>query len=429
MRIMQPTPSTDNASSDSTAGNPGAAALRRAWQWMTLINTDDPVRLALNHGFAYVIITLTLILMLLNLTTLLSNAPTITKIVILAAIPFHLLMWWLNRRGTIYGAIVAVIWFVFGTALGFTPSTYAGELPIVHVAFMLSIVVATLFIRPRAGIWALALQMAALGIALAFSDVPREHAVQFLIIGTLNLGGVTAFLIVGTTIFSRALRSSIAANAELQQLNAELDQRVAARTAALAVSEARQRLVLGQLPALIWTTDSDLRFTSSAGAGLAGLNSRPNQVVGMSLYEYFQTDDPEFGPIAAARRALTGEAVSYDIVWSGRAFQSLVEPFLDPLGRISGVIGIALDITERKAAEHEREQLIGQLQEALASIKTLRGLVPICAACKKIRDDSGYWNQLESYLHTHTEAEFSHGICPECTQQLYGDLYDQAAGA
>ena len=85
------------------------------------------------------------------------------------------------------------------------------------------------------------------------------------------------------------------------------------------------------------------------------------------------------------------------------------------------------EIAERQRAERERELLIGQLQEALASIKTLRGLVPICAACKKIRDDGGYWNQLESYLHSHTEAEFSHGICPQCAQQLYGDLYNQIA--
>jgi DNA-binding response OmpR family regulator len=83
------------------------------------------------------------------------------------------------------------------------------------------------------------------------------------------------------------------------------------------------------------------------------------------------------------------------------------------------------EIAERQRVEAEREQLIGQLQEALANIKTLRGLVPICAACKKIRDDSGYWNQLESYLHTHTEAEFSHGICPECVRRLYPDLADE----
>src|SRR5829696_1085529 len=83
------------------------------------------------------------------------------------------------------------------------------------------------------------------------------------------------------------------------------------------------------------------------------------------------------------------------------------------------------EIAERQRAEAEREQLIGQLQEALANIKTLRGLIPICAACKKIRDDTGYWNQLEGFLHTHTEAEFSHGICPECVRRLYPDLADE----
>jgi DNA-binding response OmpR family regulator len=83
------------------------------------------------------------------------------------------------------------------------------------------------------------------------------------------------------------------------------------------------------------------------------------------------------------------------------------------------------EIAERMRAEAQREQLIGQLQEALANIKTLRGLVPICAACKKIRDDRGYWNQLESYLLNHTEAQFSHGICPECIRRLYPDLADE----
>lgn len=83
------------------------------------------------------------------------------------------------------------------------------------------------------------------------------------------------------------------------------------------------------------------------------------------------------------------------------------------------------EIAERMRAEAEREQLIGQLQEALANIKTLRGLVPICAACKKIRDDRGFWNQLESYLLSHTDAEFSHGICPECVRRLYPDLADK----
>jgi PAS domain S-box-containing protein len=85
---------------------------------------------------------------------------------------------------------------------------------------------------------------------------------------------------------------------------------------------------------------------------------------------------------------------------------------------------IIRDITRRKQAEAEREKLIGELQEALAQVKTLSGLVPICASCKKIRDDSGYWNQIELYIEKHSTAEFSHSICPECARKLYPQLYD-----
>jgi PleD family two-component response regulator len=64
-----------------------------------------------------------------------------------------------------------------------------------------------------------------------------------------------------------------------------------------------------------------------------------------------------------------------------------------------------------------------QLQEALANVKTLKGLLPICANCKKIRDDEGYWQQVEVYVRDHSEAEFSHGICPDCIKKLYPEYY------
>ena len=67
---------------------------------------------------------------------------------------------------------------------------------------------------------------------------------------------------------------------------------------------------------------------------------------------------------------------------------------------------------------HERELETG-IQEALSNIRVLRGLFPICASCKKIRDDQGYWSQIESYVREHSEAEFSHSICPDCMQRLY----------
>jgi PAS domain S-box-containing protein len=83
------------------------------------------------------------------------------------------------------------------------------------------------------------------------------------------------------------------------------------------------------------------------------------------------------------------------------------------------------DITQRRRIEEERRRLTDDLQDALAKIKRLRGLLPICASCKKIRDDKGYWNQLETYIQDHSEAEFSHGFCPECMKKLYGVFLDE----
>jgi hypothetical protein len=86
-----------------------------------------------------------------------------------------------------------------------------------------------------------------------------------------------------------------------------------------------------------------------------------------------------------------------------------------------------LDITERKRAEEERERLIGQLQEALAEVKTLSGLLPLCSSCKRIRDDQGYWQQIEAYIRDHSEAEFSHSVCPECAKKLYPEVFEKEA--
>lgn len=71
---------------------------------------------------------------------------------------------------------------------------------------------------------------------------------------------------------------------------------------------------------------------------------------------------------------------------------------------------------------------VDELRQALEQIKTLRGIVPICSSCKKIRDDQGYWSQVEIYVHHHTEAEFSHAVCPDCMRTLYPEFNDDAAG-
>ena len=82
--------------------------------------------------------------------------------------------------------------------------------------------------------------------------------------------------------------------------------------------------------------------------------------------------------------------------------------------------GTNKDITERKEAEFEREKLILKLNKALKDVKTLGGLIPICSSCKKIRDDKGYWSQLENYFEQHSTALFSHSLCPDCMDEIYG---------
>ena len=83
------------------------------------------------------------------------------------------------------------------------------------------------------------------------------------------------------------------------------------------------------------------------------------------------------------------------------------------------------DITERKQLEEEKENLIIDLQKALSEVKKLSGLLPICSSCKKIRDDRGYWNGVETYISEHSEAEFTHGICPDCMRKLYPEIADE----
>ncbi len=79
-------------------------------------------------------------------------------------------------------------------------------------------------------------------------------------------------------------------------------------------------------------------------------------------------------------------------------------------------------LEKRLAAEMEKEKLITELTEALGKVKKLSGLLPICASCKKIRDDQGYWNQIENYIREHSDAEFSHSLCPECVENMYPNL-------
>ncbi len=123
---------------------------------------------------------------------------------------------------------------------------------------------------------------------------------------------------------------------------------------ALRQSEARLRLLVERIPALVWTTDAAFRLTTFLGAGLGTLGLRPNQFVGLSLYEVFATRDPQFRPIAAHREALAGVAVAFEMKWGGRTYQAQVEPIRASDGSVTGLTAVAIDVTDRVRAEEQR---------------------------------------------------------------------------
>ncbi len=133
--------------------------------------------------------------------------------------------------------------------------------------------------------------------------------------------------------------------------------------------DAYLRLMIKQLPAVLWATDTDLRFTASAGTGLAALELRPGQINGSTLSEYFGANDPYFLPIASHRRALQGESVHYEIDWQNHSFDCFVEPLRAESGEIIGAIGIALDVTGRKQAESALAHSRRQYDELVNSIE------------------------------------------------------------
>lgn len=106
-----------------------------------------------------------------------------------------------------------------------------------------------------------------------------------------------------------------------------------------------------------------------------------------------------------------------------------ISPIKNETGKIIGASAIARDITQRKREERERNDLIQELTDALKQVRTLTGLLPICASCKRIRDDRGYWQQVETYISLHTNAVFTHGICPECLKKFKEEHFRTKAKA
>jgi len=154
---------------------------------------------------------------------------------------------------------------------------------------------------------------------------------------------------------------------------------------------------------------------------------RAEEIVGHSIAMLFPLNqrDELLDIMSAIRRS---ELVDYKETFRKRKDGRIipvsltVSPIKDADGQVIGASTIARDITANKRSEAERLKLIEDLTQALERVKTLSGLLPICASCKSIRDDRGYWQKVEAYICQHSDARFTHSICPECSKKYYADF-------
>jgi PAS domain S-box-containing protein len=178
--------------------------------------------------------------------------------------------------------------------------------------------------------------------------------------------------------------------------------------------------------AIVLTRLSDGTVLEANDAFCAISGYSPAEVLGKSTFDLHLWTRPEDRAQIVADLARTGRIQGRELPFlmrSGDVATGLLSAEIIVINGASCILAIVADITARKRAEKEREQLIAELQDALSRIRTLSGLLPICACCKKIRNDEGYWEQIEGYIQDRSDAEFSHGICPDCARNLYPNYF------
>lgn len=174
--------------------------------------------------------------------------------------------------------------------------------------------------------------------------------------------------------------------------------------------------------------DRDFNFVRVNQSYAEGCGYRPEEMIGKNHFDLYPNPEDE---VLFARVRDTGE----DCEVHDRPFTYPDQPergvtywdwtlkaVKDSEGQVIGLVASLYETTERVRNREVLNRTVTELQQALAKVRTLSGFLPICASCKKIRDDSGYWEQIETYLKEHSDAEFSHGLCPECAAKLYPEL-------
>jgi signal transduction histidine kinase len=211
---------------------------RRFWRWCCAVDTADPVRRTLNQGFAILIGCFIPIAIVQFLVFLVYRKSPFDIVLMLIVLLLLVGCWWWNRRGAVRGTIVFIALAMAAVAIFMPPSSYASIDEPVPLLFLVPIVVATLFVTPRAGVAAYLGMYATLILAVALSDVPPAVALHFALVVGIDLGIMTSILVLSALLFTRALRQAARSNAALQELNASLEQQVADRTAEIVAATA-----------------------------------------------------------------------------------------------------------------------------------------------------------------------------------------------
>jgi PAS domain S-box-containing protein len=150
------------------------------------------------------------------------------------------------------------------------------------------------------------------------------------------------------------------------------------------------------------------------------------ELMSRPFIEFVHPDDRERTLGQNARVRSGGQALGFEnryLCRDGTFRWFLWNAAPDADGRV--IYSVARDVTERKAADDERERLVRELQAALAEVRTLREILPICSYCKRIRDDENYWHGVDAYISKHTDTRFSHGICPSCYTTEVAPQFDE----
>ncbi len=191
-------------------------------------------------------------------------------------------------------------------------------------------------------------------------------------------------------------------------------------------SEERFRLALANLPMAVFNQDRHLHYTWVYSSIPSWLGP---ECIGHTDAEIFERHEAA-RLRAIKKKVLQGamgacEETKATILGEEHFLELRVEPMRGPRRGAVGLTGAYFDVSYMKHYAMEREQLIAELKSALEQVKLLSGMISICASCKRIFNEQGAWQQLESYIQSHSEVKFTHGVCPECMKKLYPDFCER----